>query len=138
LLFAAALRPDDFFAAGLAVLFGALLLAFDALLFDAPPLAALAFELLLEETPFDPDFAELFAAISRLPFGPAREEMRPRRRTSLDPRCSPRPLSSRIEIQSCTDKHARDSEFSAEIGTRRALAPSNAGRARPKKRRKNS
>jgi hypothetical protein len=129
LLFAAALRPDDFFAADLVVLFDALLLVFEALLFDAPPLAAPAFELLfaLEEAPFDPDFAELFAAISRLPFGPAREEMRPRRRTSLNPRCSPVPLSSRAEIQSCTDKHEGDSQFSAGIGTWRDLAPSGTG-----------
>ena len=79
MLFAAALRPDDFFAADLVVLFDALLLVFEALLFDAPPLAAPAFELLfaLDEAPFDPDFAELFAAISRLPFGPAREEDAP-------------------------------------------------------------
>jgi hypothetical protein len=81
LLFAAALRPADFLGADFVLLFA--VLPFDALL-----LAALPFDALFLLAAFDPDFAVLLAAISRLPFGPAREEMRPRRTTSLTSCCS--------------------------------------------------
>jgi hypothetical protein len=64
LLLAAALRPDDFFAAGFALLFEglafAVLLALEAPLFDGLFFAVV----------FALDFAVLLAAISRLPFGP--------------------------------------------------------------------
>jgi len=69
LLFAAVLRPADFFAGALLLLFEALVLVFDALVFAV---LLLPFEGLLLppfDAPFDPDFAVLLAAISRLPFG---------------------------------------------------------------------